>query len=50
MREAHYLRIANDIKNNLTWRGISGSAIVPKVEASTDWQNAKNKFEPQFRK
>lgn len=44
MREAHYLRIANNIKNNLTRRGISGSAIVPKVEASTDWQDTQSKL------
>ncbi|MFH0813996.1 MAG: hypothetical protein V2A69_14345, partial [Pseudomonadota bacterium] len=49
-REAHYNRIANEIKNDLTRRGISGSAVLAKVESSSAWQEAKEMFEPVFKK
>lgn len=49
-RETHYCRIANEIKNDLTRRGIFGSAILAKVESSSAWQEAKEMFESAFKK
>lgn len=46
--EAHYARIEKDARTELALRGITGSAVVPKVESSSAWQEARSTFEPQF--
>ena len=46
--EAHYAGIEEDARSELALRGITGSAIVPKVESSSAWREARSAFEPQF--
>ena len=43
-----YRKVEEDLKRSLEDRGISGSAVEPKVSGSPEWQNALTQFRPAF--
>ncbi len=47
-RREEYERVGDALKKTLEQKGISGSAVQPKVEGSPDWKDALARFRPAF--
>ncbi|HSR13963.1 MAG TPA: hypothetical protein VLS90_21120, partial [Thermodesulfobacteriota bacterium] len=49
-RESEYLAVEKTLLSSLEKKGISGSAVRPKVEGSAAWQAALAEFKPEYEK
>ncbi len=47
-RDRKYSKAETDLLGQLERKGISGSAVQPKVEGSPEWEEALAKFKPAF--
>jgi uncharacterized protein YdiU (UPF0061 family) len=49
-KEKEFQKATSNVMNRLKKMGISGSAVVPKIEGSPEWEEIQKNFRPDFEK